>query len=162
MLTDAQIRRVWEGLFGANVRANYFAELSRKYQSRQKLATWMSLFFASGVVVTLLLRIPELSIGVSLLATMVSVYGVVAQNCKLAVDSADLFTRWSTLAAEYEAIWENVWADDAAARLQIADEKARETGRSAIPLPVNQKALMRWYEHMEREFAARGSEVAAA
>ncbi len=162
MLSEAQIRRVWEGLYEAKVRANYFAELSGKYQDRQKLATGMSLFFASGVVVTLLLRHPQLGSVIALLATAVSVYSVVAQNSTRAVESADLYTRWDKAAADYQAIWENVWAEDAAARLQAADDKARETSRSSIPLPANKKALMRWCEHVERELAARVSEVAAA
>ncbi len=162
MLSEAQIRRVWEGLFEAKVRANYFAELSRKYQDRQSLATGLSVFFATGVVVTLLPSNPPLSFAISLLAASVSLYSLVAQNSTRALESADLYRRWDKMAAEYQGIWENVLAEDAAARLQATDDKVREAGRSSVPLPANERSLLRWQEHVEQELATRWGEVIAA
>ena len=54
MLSEAQQRRVWEGMLSAEIRANYFAELSGKYHRRQRVVTWVILFLSSGAAATFL------------------------------------------------------------------------------------------------------------
>ena len=35
MLTDVQIKDVWEGWLGGEMRANYFADMAQRYQLEQ-------------------------------------------------------------------------------------------------------------------------------
>ena len=39
MLSEAQIKRVWEGMLGAEIRASYFAELVERANKEQRLLT---------------------------------------------------------------------------------------------------------------------------
>jgi hypothetical protein len=57
-LSEAQIKRVWEGMLGSEDRANYFADLVWRYNPEQKLLTWATLFFSSGALVTILATFP--------------------------------------------------------------------------------------------------------
>lgn len=117
MLSEAQQIRVWEGMLGAETRANYFAELSSRYMQKQRLATWATLLFSSGAVASLLANVPsEWKLALAIATTAVSLYSVVMQNQKLAVDASDLHARWNRLAKEYGRVWENVYAGDAAAK----------------------------------------------
>jgi hypothetical protein len=127
MLSEAQQQRVWEGMLSSEIRANYFADLSGQYYSRQRWATWASLVFSSGALASLLASLPERYIWIRpaliLPTTLLSAYSVAMQNQKFAVDSSDLHARWNRLAKEYEAIWEDVYSDDALQRLSVLDDR---------------------------------------
>lgn len=94
MLSEPQLKRVWEGMLESEVRANYFADLSHRYYARQWNATWATLFCSSGAAVSVLANVPEnltwLRAVLALAAAGLSGYSVVMQNQKMAVDSADL------------------------------------------------------------------------
>lgn len=117
MLSESQIKRVWEAMLGAEIRANYFAELAGKYQKRQRWATWGSLILSSGAAATVIANLPENWVWVRYVLVLgtagLSAYSVAMNNQKFAVDSADLHARWNKLAKDYESIWENVYTDDA-------------------------------------------------
>lgn len=51
-LSEAQIKRVWEGMLGAEARAGYFAELSSRYFSLDRLINWATLTLSAGFVVS--------------------------------------------------------------------------------------------------------------
>src|SRR3989442_9049084 len=119
MLTDAQRTTVWEEWLSAEIRANYFGDLASTYYHRQRLINWLTLLFSSGAVAALL---PKLSIAwlpavLAALAAATSLFSLVSQYVKNAVDCSDLHSRWNKIAAEYQDIWINPEADDAPARL---------------------------------------------
>ncbi len=154
-MTDPQIKRVWEGMLSAEVRANYFADLSQRYYRNQRYATWASLVFSSGAAVSVLATVPNnytwVRAALALCAAVLSGYSVVMQNQKYAVDSADLHARWSRLAMEYEKIWENVYSDDALDRLDRSDDKAVDLSKSATGLKYDEKTLLKWEKHVVTE-----------
>ena len=43
MLSEAQQKRVWDGMLGEEIRADYFAELAGIYLWRQRAATWTNI-----------------------------------------------------------------------------------------------------------------------
>jgi uncharacterized protein YndB with AHSA1/START domain len=49
MLSDLQRQRVWEAWLSAEIRANYFAELSGYYHRLQRALTWLTLLLAARV-----------------------------------------------------------------------------------------------------------------
>jgi hypothetical protein len=149
MLSEAQQVRVWEGMLGAETRANYFAELSGRYMQRQRLATWATLLFSSGAVASLLANLPSgWKIALAMATTAVSLYSVVMQNQKLSVDASDLHARWNRLGNEYEKIWENVYADDAPAKLEALDDRAVDLSKSGTMFPNKREAMLRWQRYV--------------
>lgn len=94
MVTEAQRVRAWENKLGAEMRADYFADLAGTFHFRQRLATWLTLFCSSGAVFTALAKLPPdigwLAILMPLAAAATSFYSVVAQNQKSAVEASDL------------------------------------------------------------------------
>jgi len=160
MLSEAQQRRVWEGMLSAEIRANYFAELSGKYHRKQRVVTWVILFLSSGAAATFLYTGLPAEVAswlppvLALLTAALALRNLVAQYPKLAFDSADLHSRWSRLASQYEGLWENVYTDDARERLQKLTEEGIELSRMGNPFPYHEKAMLKWQDHVERHHAA--------
>jgi hypothetical protein len=163
MLNEAQQRRVWEGMLSAEIRANYFAELSGQYRRRQRGAMWIVLFLSSGAAVSLLygglpVEIAQwLRPAFSLLTVAVSLYSVVAENQKFSVDGADLHSRWNKLASAYEDLWENVYADDAAERLKQLGEEGAVLSKTGTAFPYRKKDMLKWQQHVEQHHLAHAS-----
>jgi hypothetical protein len=155
MLSEAQIKRVWEGMLGAEIRSDYFAELSGKYQLGQKVATWTTLFLSSGATISLITALPaDLSwvrIALAGLAAAMSLYSVVMQNQKLAVDASDLHARWNKLAMEYTRLWENVYVEDALDRLNALDDKIAELSKTGTAFPNRKRSMLKWQIHVEQQ-----------
>jgi hypothetical protein len=152
MLSEAQIERVWQGMLGAEIRANYFAELTERYNRRQRWATWGTLFMSSGALATILIQLPSgwawVRVVFAAIATALSLYSVVRQNNKLAVDAADLYARWNKLSCEYEKLWEDVTVDDAANILHAFTDHGRELSESARSFPNDGQAMLKWENHV--------------
>src|ERR1700745_417908 len=127
MLTESQQKRVWEGMLGAEIRSNYFAGLSARYGTKQRLATWATLVSSSGAAVALMARLPDdlqwIRLSCALAAAGISIYSVVMQNQKLAVDASDLHARWIRLAKDCQRLWENVYVEDAVERLDALEDQ---------------------------------------
>lgn len=153
MLSEAQIKRLWEGMLAAEIRANYFAELSEVYSRTQRNATWGTLFLSSGASATFLIRDlpnelsflrPVLTLG----AAALSLYSVVRQNQKHSVDSADLHMRWNKLAHDYQKLWENVYQEDALEILDKLDDRAVELSKAGTVFPNEPDRMLKWEEHV--------------
>ncbi len=153
MLSEAQQKRVWDGMLGAGIRADYFAELAGSYLWRQRAATWTTLFLASGSVASLLANQipPEWRLGFAIATTAVSLYSVVMQNQKLAVDASDLHARWNRLSKEYERVWENVYAEDAISTLNALTDLSIELSKSGTMFPNHPKKMLKWQKYVEEQ-----------
>jgi hypothetical protein len=134
MLTELQRKRVWEGW-------------------------WTSLFLSSGAVASVIIRLPQefswVAPVLALLGSALTLYSLIAQNQKHATDSADLHLRWTRLASEFQRLWDDMYADDAPARLAVLEEREAELGRAGTAFPVNEKRLLKWQDHVEKHNAAR-------
>lgn len=152
MLSEAQIERVWQGMLGAEIRANYFAELTERYNHRQRWATWGTLFMSSGALAAILIELPSgwawVRAAFAAMTTALSLYSVVRQNNKLSVDAADLPARWNKLSSEYEKLWEDVTIDNALDILNNLTDQGRELSKSATAFPNDAKAMLKWENHV--------------
>jgi hypothetical protein len=170
MLSDLQQKRVWEGLLSAEIRAYYFADLASEHHRRQRVVTWAILFLSSGAFFALVTMLvaglpPALAwvpAGLVLLTTAMSLYAIVGQNQQRANDSADLHVRWSRLAREYEALWDNMYAEDAPARLDALadDEDALSKPGMALGRPDNRR-LLKWQDYVEQRLPQRAVHASA-
>ncbi len=159
MLSEAQVRRVWEGMLGAEIRAKYFAELSGSYLKRQHYATLFTLLFASADAAAFFAQLPHnlawIRGALAVVVAGLSIYLALAQNERKAIDSANLHGRFSRLQKGYEAIWEDTHDPDAVMNLKSLDDEAIEASNAATILSNDQKAMSRWEERTVTEYQAR-------
>jgi hypothetical protein len=101
MLSEAEQKRVWEGMLEFEIRSNYFAELSGRYSKRQQFGTWATLLFSSSDVVSLLASLPPdlvwTRLALAVCAAGASLYLSLAQNDKKSFESSSLHLCWSRL-----------------------------------------------------------------
>ena len=140
-------------MLGGEIRACYFGDLSGRLNARQRWATWAVLILTSSATAVVLASLPPnwlwLRFVLPLLAAAVSLYSVVMQNQKFAVDASDLHARWNRLSKDYEAIWENIYADEAIDRLKELEERATELSKiGAASFRYNKRAMLKWEKHV--------------
>jgi hypothetical protein len=158
MLTSSQQKRVWEGLLGAEIRANYFADLSGRYAFRQRAATWCTLVASSGAAVSILANLSEqwswLRPALALSTAAISLYSVVMQNQKFAVDSSDLHARWNRLANDYQRLWDDMYADDALSLLNALSGREEELSKAGTAFPNRRRLMEKWETYVISDHAA--------
>lgn len=151
-LSQAQIQRVWEGMLGAEIRSNYFAELVLRFNTEQKLLTWLTLFLSSGALVTILASIPAnyswIRPILAALAAGTSLYSVVRQNQKSAVDATNLHAKWLRLASRYTELWENLYRQDAEDKLRELTTLAEDASVAGNVLPNDEARMLKWENYV--------------
>ena len=152
MLSDAQIKRIWEGLLGSEIRANYFAELVGRLNREQRISTWLTLLFSSGAAASAFANLPNdynwIRIVLPVAAAGVSLWSLVKQYPRLATEASDLHFRWNRLANDYERLWENVYADDALSVLNQLDDRAAEASKAGTSFPYEPNVMRKWKDHV--------------
>ena len=160
MLSELEQKAVWEHWLGAEIRANYFADLSYRYQRHQRALTWFTLATSSGAFVTLVTDVLPPSVAawlrpvLTLVPAALSLWMLVAQNYQQATACSDLHFRWHTLADDFERLWGHMHDDAADRTLQRLTRRVAEASRSGVPLPNNPKLMEKWQDHVERHHAA--------
>jgi hypothetical protein len=162
-MNEGERTQVWEGWLSAEIRADYFAELSGKYHQRQRISTWLILVTSSSAFISFVTTMRSellptdltwlVAASLSFFTAALSAYSLIAQNQKNAMDSADLHYRWNKLAGEYERLWNAMDSDQALTRLDDLREKGRELSKVGTAFPVNRRALLKWQQHVEQHHA---------
>lgn len=153
MLTPYEQEQVWKGMLAAEIRANYFADLSGQFARKQRFATWGTLVLSSSAFGSVVANIPPeyspwVRGGLTLLAAALSAYSLVMQNQKSAIDASDLHARWNRLANEYARLWGNVYGDDAKEALDELIHTEEEVSKTGVALPHNKKLMEKWEDHV--------------
>jgi hypothetical protein len=153
MLSEQQIKDVWDGWIGGEVRANYFAHMGGHFRKEQTVLTWLTLLFSSGAAVTFIGDwLPTwLKPLLMLLTAGVSLYLVLQKNLNRITDCADLYFRWSRLSNEYKALWDEMYAPDALQRLRALEEKEAELSKSSMAIPHDEEAMLKWQDYVVRQ-----------
>jgi hypothetical protein len=146
MLSALQQTDVWEGWVGAEIRANYFADLCAHYQTCQRTLTWLILVFSSGAAAAFLAdRLPAiLKPALAVITAGLSLWSLVQQNQKRTTDCADLHFRWSRLGDEYKSLWDDMYSQDALTKLRLLQEKEAELSRSSTGFPNKEQLMLKW------------------
>ena len=155
MLSELQQKNVWENWLSSEMRANYFADMANHYQSWQRALTWLTLIFSSGAALAIVtdwtpLGFEWIKVVLALLTAAVSFLSLVQQNQKSAMECSDLHFRWNRLASEYEALWDDMYADDAELKLKLSAEKTAELSRSGTAFPNRERLMLKWQDHVQR------------
>lgn len=155
MLTERQRTTVWNGWFSAEVRSLYFVELCGDYAATQRWITVATLAVSSGATVTLLgpdwLPPSLLWIRPTLAAAAASLsalslahnYHVRGEQCR------DVGARWQRLATSFEHLWDDMYEDDAEARLRALQAEDDETCKAGSSFRTNRRRIMRCYRKVE-------------
>jgi hypothetical protein len=153
MLNTNQQRHVWEEWLGSEMRALYFADLAGSLYRRQRVVTWAALFTSSGAVIGFLVThaVAWLAPSLATASAALSLYNLVAQDQQRAIEGTTLHYRWNKMARGYETLWSETWAPDAVERLAALDEEAAEISKAGALFPYQEKRMLRWQEHVERQ-----------
>ena len=156
-MDSATLRRVvWEEMLFASMRANYFAELLRSYQKRDKWLRVGVLVASSGAVATAL---PEMSGWIRLLAPVLAVAGsfwlLISQYSTLARDAADLHSGWGGLARDYERLWNHLDESGAEVTFHQIYECGESLSKTGAKFPYQAKRLEYWLDQAANLAAAR-------
>ena len=140
MLSEAQSKVVWNSWLSAEIRAQYFAVLSARYQRMQRNLLVAGLILSSGAALSFLLSIIPPSYAwsrpvLTLLAAVVNALSLAMKNERNAIDCGDLHFRWNNLARGYEDLWLNTAADDAQERFDQLRRTEAEISKSGTSMP---------------------------
>src|SRR5262245_20753739 len=146
MLSDHQIRRVWEHMLAAETRALYFGDLGAIYTRRKQIISGLSFFGASGAAATVVSHAPTwVPATFALLTAVLSAYTIAVNLDGKIATMAKLFAAWHTLALQFDDLWNRVQADDAEALFTKLVEREREPSELAVSAaPHDQRRLQKW------------------
>lgn len=152
MLNEDQRASLWEDLLSAEVRSLYYGDLAATFHKRQTFITGSTLGLSSGAVLAAVGKMPELAVILPLGIAVLSIYGVVTQNLKRAIESADLHFRWNRIACDYQRIWDRQTEDDPGVldRLQAIAERSSEASKAGTVFSYDEKRMARWQDLVVR------------
>jgi hypothetical protein len=138
---------VWEEMLFADMRANYFAELGRSYQNRDKWVRVAVLIASSGAVATALTQAQTpLKVAAPILATAGSFWLLISHYSSLARDAADLHAGWSAIGRDYERLWNNLADPNSEAAYHQIFDRAEPLSKFGGKFPYKKKRLGYWLD----------------
>jgi len=147
MLTEFQTEEVWKGMIAAETRALYFASLASRYSHRKQWITGISFFLSSGVVVTLLAKLPNtVAIAASLMVAVLSAYSIAVGLDRKVGAMAELHSEWQQIATDYKRLWNHAYEDDSESFLEEIIKREREPSKLAATEATNDEKLMGKWE----------------
>ena len=149
-------RVLWEEMLYADMRANYFAELVRSYQQRDKWLHVAVLVASSSAAVAVLSELPVWAKFVApLAATCGSFWLLLSQYGTLARDAADLHGEWSAITRDYERLWNNITDPHAEATFHQIYDRAESPSNKGAKFPNRKKRLEYWLDQASKLAMAR-------
>ena len=149
-------RRVWEEMVYANMRANYFGDLVRVYQRRDKwirIAVWV---LTSGSLASALSTWEQSAkIIFPLLAAIGTLWLLLSQYPNLSRDATDLTMSWQGIAARYERLWNNLEPSGAETTFDDIYREADSISKPGAKFPQRGKRFERWLNHSIEILSAR-------
>jgi len=156
MLSVFEQRTVWGILMGAEIRALYFAELSNRFQRRQRLLVLGSLVLSGGAFLSLVTTvIPAQSqwnwikAALALFSAILSAWSLVAKNERSSIDAQDLHFRWNVLALEYRRLWSDVYSDGAHSKLVALEDQEALLSKSSTTMPNDVRLMKKCQANVE-------------
>jgi hypothetical protein len=154
MLTEAQRHDVGERMMAAEMRSNYYADLCSRYLARQRWITFATLLCSSGAVATVLstslpARLSWTRPTLTLITAALSLFSFVSQYLQTSTDCAELHSTWNRLATEYDALWNDLDADNAHEQLKLLISRGEEASKRGTKIAYKEKLMRKWQKHVE-------------
>lgn len=155
MLTEAQIKQVWENMLAAEARSLYFGDLASRYTTRKQWITGISFFLSSGAAATIIAKAPSwVPVAFSLIAAAAGAYSMAVNLDRKISTMAKLHSTWNQIETEYERLWSHTYSEDAEYQLDKIIQREEEPSELATTeAPNDQKLLEKW---QDRVLALRG------
>lgn len=152
MLSEFQQDELWRDWISAEIRSDYFADMGTRYARLHSWLIWLTLFFSAGTFTALIGNLPTdygwVKPTLALITTALSLLSVVMQNPKKSAECADLHVKWNRLAAEYQAVWNNVYSDDAESKFASLVGREAELSKASMAIPNKPKIVEKWEKHV--------------
>jgi len=146
-------------MLAAQMRALYFGELVSPYQRMDRTLGVVLLILASGAAATILSRLPDhfhwITASLAIAAAGVSAWRMLARYADHAAGAADLHLQWSRLAADYEKLWNSLYAEDAETRLEELQARGQELSKASTHFPAHRRMLIRWWDYVSAQNLAK-------
>ncbi len=148
VLTEHQIKRVWEGMIAAETRALYFGDLATRYTRQKQWITGLSFFLSSGAAASIIVSAPWivpalLSLGVAAMTA----YAVALNLDGRTRTMARLHSSWNQIATLYDRLWNHTYDADAEEQLDAILEREREPSEvAATSAPYDEALLKKWQD----------------
>ena len=164
VLSELQQDELWKNWLSAEIRADYFAEMSTWYARWHSWLIWSTLFFSAGTVAAIIGNLPAnygwlIKPTLALVTTALSLLSVVKQPQKRSAECADLHFKWNLLAAEYQLLWNHTYSDDAELEFANLVRKEAEISKASLAIPNRVKVVEKWERHVVEQ---RTGELASA
>lgn len=147
-LDRKQVHRLWESMVGANVLADYFAQLATWYARRE-----LGLRIANGVLCLftafIAFRSGDLVVLVGWLAAIAcaaTVIDLLWRPGEKRSEATMLHAGWSRLGIEYEALWSRTYERDARSILRKLEQRGENLSERATRMPLAEKRMKRQLE----------------
>lgn len=150
MLTDAQIRQVWEEMLSAEARSLYFGDLASMYTRRKQWITGCSFFLSSGAAASIIGKAPSIvPVILALIVAGATAYAMAVNLDGKIQTMAKLYSAWDRIGSDYTNLWSHTYEPDAEESLADIVHRAREASELATTeAPNDQKRLGKWQEQV--------------
>jgi len=147
---------VWDEMLFADMRANYFAELMRRYSMLDKALRVAALVASSGAFATALLNWNNNARVIApIMATAVSFWLLLSQYSSMARDAHDLQGGWSLIGRDYERLWNSLDSPNAEAVYREIYDRAEVWSKSGGKFPYKKSRLNYWLDQAAMMASAR-------
>ena len=152
MLTEDQIKDVWEGRISAEVRALYFGDLASSYSTRKQWITGISFFLSSGAAASLIGKAPIwVAVTCSVIVAVITAYAVAVNLDSKIRTMAKLHYAWNQIGLDYGRLWSHTWSDEAESELmEIQHREAEFSEIATTDAPNDQKRLEKSHDQVIR------------
>jgi hypothetical protein len=146
MLSEAEANRVWERMFGAEVRSLYFGDLASRYTKYKQFLTGISFFFSSAAAASIAAGSHWIPLIMSVISALAGAYSIAAGLDRKAATMAKLHSGWYELATDYEKLWNHWRADDAEVSYAELVSRERDFSQMATTEAPNDQKLLGKYQ----------------
>jgi hypothetical protein len=159
MLTEDQIKDVWEGKISAEVRSLYFGDLASDYARRKQWITGLSFFLYSGAAATLIGKSPIwVPMTCSLVVAVITAYAVAVNLDSRIRTMSKLHYAWSQIGTDFGRLWNHTYSEDAESELFDLQRRELEFSELATTdAPNDPKRLLRWEDQVLKLYRLEGA-----
>ena len=150
MLTEAQIRRVWDNMLAAETRSLYFGDLASRYTRQKQWITGISFFLSSGAAASIISKAPQwIPLVLALTVAATTAYAMAVNLDGKISTMTKLHSAWNLIAAKYDQLWNHTYADNAEDQFnQIVLSEREPSEVATTDAPNDQELLTKWQDRV--------------
>src|SRR5258708_36120287 len=153
-LSPAEQKRVWDGRYISEVRNDYYARLSGRYQQHQVVLSWLTLVLSGGAAYTFVTTIgknyPLIPPLLSIATAAISAYSLLAKKERKGIDASRLSQKYAQVAQGFDVMFGRM--DLASSdELQKLEEKKLELGEDGHSLSFSKRLMQRSATDVKKE-----------